>query len=71
MPPKSEFLSSYEKLMKDMVSTAEDVNRVTSQPDFQNHIHGLMTDTAPRFISIVNTSVKYDKIKSSILDRLE
>jgi hypothetical protein len=30
MPPKSEFLSSYEKLMKDMVSTAEDVNRVTS-----------------------------------------
>ncbi len=29
-PPRSEFLSSYEKLMKDMVATAEDVNRVTS-----------------------------------------
>jgi hypothetical protein len=34
MPPKSEFLSSYEKLMKDMVSTAEDVTRVTSQGEF-------------------------------------
>jgi hypothetical protein len=57
--------------MKDMVATAEDVNRVTSAPDFQTHIHGLMTDTAPRFIQIVNNSVKYDIIKEKILTRLE
>lgn len=67
-PPKSEFLSSYEKLMKDMVATAEDVNRVTSQTEFQNHIHGLMTDTAPRFQSIVNKSFNYEAVKDKVLD---
>lgn len=67
-PPRSEFLSSYEKLMKDMVATAEDVNRVTSQTEFQNHIHGLMTDTAPRFISIVNNSFAYEAVRRQVLD---
>lgn len=55
-PPRIEFIQSFEKLLKDMLSTAEDVNRVTTQPDFQHHIHGLMTDTAPRFRAIVDSS---------------
>jgi hypothetical protein len=57
--------------MKDMVATAEDVNRVTSQTEFQNHIHGLMTDTAPRFISIVNKSFGYEAVRRQVLDRIE
>jgi len=33
-PPRSEFITFFEKLLKDMLGTAEEVNRVTTQPDF-------------------------------------
>ena len=33
-PQKSEFTGFFEKLLSDMRGTAEEVNRVTAQPDF-------------------------------------
>ena len=54
-----------------MRGTAEEVNRVTTQPDFQHHIHGLMTDTAPRFRTIVDASFAYTSIRDRILTQLE
>lgn len=54
-----------------MLGTAEEVNRVTTQPDFQHHIHGLMTDTAPRFRSIVDHSFAYTTIRDQIISQLD
>jgi len=65
-PQKSEFTQFFEKLLLDMRGTAEEVNRVTTQPDFQHHIHGLMTDTQPRFRTIVTNSFAYTTIKERI-----
>jgi hypothetical protein len=33
-PPKAEYSTFFDKLLKDMMGTAEEVNRVTTQPDF-------------------------------------
>jgi hypothetical protein len=62
-PPRSELITHFDKLLSDMRLTTDEVNRITNQPDFQHHIHGLMTDTAPRFKTIILGSHKYEKIK--------
>jgi hypothetical protein len=70
-PQKSEFTGFFEKLLSDMRGTAEEVNRVTNQPDFQHHIHGLICDTTPRFRSIIEGSTSYTNIRNRILDQLD
>lgn len=52
-PAKSEFISSFEKILTEMQSVTEEVPRVISHQDFHHYIHGLISDSGPRFRTIV------------------
>lgn len=58
-PAQTEFVSQFEKLLGDMQTVTEEVVRVISHPDFHQFIHGLISDSGPRFRHIVDRSFAY------------
>jgi len=54
-PAKTEFITQFEKILQDMQSVTEEVSRVISHQDFHQFIHGLISDSGPRFRAIVRT----------------
>jgi hypothetical protein len=58
-PAKNEFLSQFEKILADMKSVTSDVQRVISNNDFHQFIHGLISDSGPKFNLIVDQSEDY------------
>lgn len=69
-PAKSEFITQFEKILQDMQSVTEEVSRVISHPDFHQFIHGLISDSGPRFRAIVERSEDYGNSKSTIQARI-
>jgi hypothetical protein len=49
-----------------MQSVTEEVSRVISHQDFHQFIHGLISDSGPRFRSIVEESEAYSTTKATI-----
>jgi len=58
-PAKNEFITQFEKILAEMQSVTEEVPRVISHQDFHHYIHGLISDSGPRFRTIVEQSVRY------------
>ena len=58
-PAKTEFMTQFDKILQDMQSVTEEVSRVISHPDFHQFIHGLISDSGPRFRAIVERSEAY------------
>jgi hypothetical protein len=48
-PAKNEFITQFEKILGEMQSVTEEVPRVISHQDFHHYIHGLISDSGPRF----------------------
>lgn len=69
-PAKSEFITQFEKILQDMQSVTEEVSRVISHQDFHQFIHGLISDSGPRFRSIVEGSEAYSFSKATIQARI-
>lgn len=65
-PAKSEFITQFEKILQDMQSVTEEVSRVISHQDFHQFIHGLISDSGPRFRAIVEDSEAYSTSKTTI-----
>jgi len=65
-PAKSEFITQFEKILQDMQSITEEVSRVISHQDFHQFIHGLISDSGPRFRVIVEGSEAYAASKATI-----
>jgi hypothetical protein len=53
-----------------MQSVTEEVSRVISHPDFHQFIHGLISDSGPRFRAIVERSEDYTDAKAQIQARI-
>lgn len=58
-PAKNEFITQFEKILAEMQSVTEEVRRVISENDFHHYIHGLISDSGPRFRTIVEGSEAY------------
>lgn len=69
-PDQSLFKTHFEKLLLDMQGACEDVQPINTQQDLQSYINGLITDSAPRFKHITETSHQYQTTKVNIIDRL-
>ena len=69
-PAKSEFITQFEKILQDMQSVTEEVSRVISHQDFHQFIHGLISDSGPRFRAIVEGSEAYASSKATIQARI-
>mmetsp|Transcript_11712 Transcript_11712/g.17850 ORF Transcript_11712/g.17850 Transcript_11712/m.17850 type:complete len:417 (-) Transcript_11712:9814-11064(-) len=69
-PAKSEFITQFEKILQDMQSVTEEVSRVISHQDFHQFIHGLISDSGPRFRAIVEGSEAYATSKATIQARI-
>ena len=69
-PAKGEFITQFEKILQDMQSVTEEVSRVISHPDFHQFIHGLISDSGPRFRAIVERSEDYSEVKATIQARI-
>lgn len=69
-PAKSEFITQFEKILQDMQSVTEEVSRVISHQDFHQFIHGLISDSGPRFRAIVEDSEAYSTSKTTIQRRI-
>ena len=69
-PAQTEFVSQFEKLLGDMQTVTEEVVRVISHPDFHQFIHGLISDSGPRFRHIVDRSCAYQQSKATIQRRI-
>jgi dynein heavy chain len=65
-PAQAEFVAQFEKLLQDMQSVTEEVVRVISHQDFHQFIHGLISDSGPRFRAIVEGSAAYRNSKHTI-----
>ena len=55
-PTKQEIYQFIERILEDMLQVTEDVQRVINHTEFHPFIHGLITDSGPRFKSIVSDS---------------
>lgn len=53
-----------------MQSVTEEVSRVISHQDFHQFIHGEISDSGPRFRTIVEQSEAYADAKKAIMDRI-
>ena len=69
-PTKIEFQNHFEKLLADMQTVTEEVQRVINHQDFHHFIHGLITDSGPRFRTIVDESFKYSQVRKTIQERM-
>jgi hypothetical protein len=69
-PAREEFTAAFDKLLQDMQSVTEEVLRVISHGEFRQFIHGLISDSGPRFRTIVEGSVAYRESKKAIRERL-
>jgi len=69
-PAETEFAAQFEKLLQDMQSVTEEVVRVISHQDFRQFIHGLISDSGPRFRAIVEGSFAYATSKATIQNRI-
>lgn len=69
-PAKTEFITQFEKILQDMQSVTEEVSRVISHQDFHQFIHGLISDSGPRFRAIVEDSEAYSTSKTTIQRRI-
>lgn len=69
-PAHSEFVGQFDKLLQDMQSVTEEVVRVISHQDFHQYIHGLISDSGPRFRAIVEGSVAYRNSKHAIQKKI-
>lgn len=69
-PTKMEIMNHIDKLLKDMQTITEEVQRVINHTEFHHFIHGLITDAGPRFRTIVDQSEKYAKSIQSITERM-
>lgn len=49
-----------------MQTVTEEVQRVINHNEFHHFIHGLITDSGPRFRSIVDESFKYTQVRKTI-----
>jgi dynein heavy chain len=69
-PAQQEFVAQFDKLLQDMQSVTEEVVRVISHQDFRQFIHGLISDSGPRFRAIVEDSRAYATSKATIQRRI-
>ena len=69
-PAQTEFVAQFEKLLQDMQSVTEEVVRVINHQDFRQFIHGLISDSGPRFRAIVEGSFAYQTSKVAITRRI-
>jgi DNA repair exonuclease SbcCD ATPase subunit len=70
-PAEQEFLAQFEKLLQDMQSVTEEVVRVISHQDFRQFIHGLISDSGPKFRVIVDNSFAYKTSRATISKRIK
>lgn len=69
-PGQTDFISNVDKILQDMQSVTEDVQRVLTTSDFHQFIHGLINESGPRFRTIVEKSEKYEGSKQEITAKL-
>lgn len=70
-PTKDELHSNLMKLLDDMQIVTEEIQRVINHNEFHQFIHGLITDSGPRFKTIVEESQVYRNVKSQIQGRIQ
>lgn len=58
-PTKMEINNHIENLLTAMQTVTEEVQRVINHNEFHQFIHGLITDSGPRFRTIVDESLHY------------
>jgi hypothetical protein len=58
-PTKAEFLTQFDKLLGDMQSVTAEILRIITHQNFLQFIQGLISDSGPRFKTIVENSLYY------------
>jgi hypothetical protein len=53
-----------------MQTVTEEVQRVINHNEFHQFINGLITDSGPRFRTIVDESTKYTNVRDEIMSRI-
>lgn len=69
-PAKTEFLTQFDKILIDMQSVTAEVLRIINHQNFVQFIQGLISDSGPRFKSIVENSIYYQITKETIQKRI-
>lgn len=69
-PTKTEFLTQFDKVLQDMQSVTAEVLRIINHPNFVQFIQGLISDSGPRFRSIVEQSFSFQTTKETIQKRI-
>ena len=69
-PTKAEFIAAFAKILLDMQSVTAEVVRVINHPNFVQFIQGLISDSGPRFKSIVEGSLNYQATCETIQQRI-
>lgn len=67
---KNEFITKFETMLAEMQGVTDEVPRVISHQDFHHYIHGLISDSGPRFKTIVEQSEAYEASKSAIKKKI-
>ena len=70
-PTKNEFFTQFDKLLQDMLGVTYEVVRVINNPNFNQFIQGLISDSGPKFKQIVETSFTYIASKEAIQQRID
>lgn len=70
LPTKIEFLTHFDKMLSDMQIVTDEVVRVINHNEFHHFIHGMITDSGPRFRQIVDESYNYKATKETIQNRI-
>lgn len=65
-PTKMEINNHIENLLTAMQTVTEEVQRVINHNEFHQFIHGLITDSGPRFRTIVDESWHYKETRELI-----
>ncbi len=69
-PTKSDFLTAFDKILQEMLAVTAEVQRITSCMNFSQFLQGLISDTVPRFKSIVAESFQYRMSKETIQKKI-
>lgn len=70
-PTKNEFIAAFEKVLLDMQSVTAEVLRIIQHANFNQFIQGLISDSGPKFKTIVENSFTYHASKEAITARIE
>jgi len=70
-PTKIDIENNLEKLLDEMQEVTAEIQRVINHSEFHQFISGLITDSGPRFKTIVEESDDYKETRAKITERIQ